>query len=76
MIQVSAATGEKAIRLVDQGRVTLHSMSSATVHGDHGVYQVRAHKGGGFTCTCAARGARCSHIAASSLAWAQAIKHG
>ena len=73
-LRISASVGEKAIRLVDQGRVTLHDMSSATVHGDHGTYEVRAHKGGGFTCTCAARGAHCSHVAAASLAWAQAIE--
>ncbi len=73
-LQVSAAVGDKAIALVDAGRVTLHSMTSATVRGAHGVYEVRAHKGGGFTCTCLARGATCSHIAASSLAWAKAIE--
>jgi hypothetical protein len=73
-LQISPSVGEKAIRLVEQGRVTLHDMTSATVHGDHGVYEVRAHKGGGFTCTCMARGARCSHVAAASLAWAEAIQ--
>ncbi len=74
MIEVSASVGEKAVRLVDEGRVTLRSMSEATVRGYHDVYSVRAHRGGGFTCTCPVRGAGCSHIAAASLAWAQAIE--
>lgn len=74
MIQVSAAVGAKAVTLVEQGRVTLHDMQSATVRGDHGTYEVRAHKGGGFTCTCPVQGAHCSHVAAASLAWAEAIK--
>ena len=73
-LQVSAAVGDKAVALVDAGRVTLHSMTSATVRGAHGTYEVRAHKGGGFTCTCPARGAHCSHVAAASLAWAAAIQ--
>jgi hypothetical protein len=74
VIEVSAAVGAKAVQLVEAGRVTLHDMAHATVHGDHGTYTVRAHKGGAFTCTCPARGARCSHIAAASLAWAEAIQ--
>jgi hypothetical protein len=74
MIEVSAAVGAKAVTLVEQGRVTLHDMAHATVKGAHGTYEVRAHRGGGFTCTCAARGAGCSHIAAASLAWAEAIQ--
>ncbi len=73
-LQVSAAVGDKAVRLVECGRVTLHDMTWATVRGDHASYEVRAHKGGGWTCTCPVVGAKCSHIAASSLAWAQAIQ--
>ena len=62
----------KGGRLYDTGRVTLRGVDEAFVLGDHGAYLVRAFKGGGLTCTCAARGGGCSHIVAALLAWADA----
>lgn len=62
---MSAATHEKAMRLLDEGRVVLSPVPVAelTVHGDTGIYRVfvSAHT---QVCTCPAS-SRCSHIEAA-----------
>lgn len=62
---------QKARRYLLEGRIMVRSVGPAGVRanarGQGHVYAVAYEAGGGWTCTCAARTAKCCHIRAIQL---------
>jgi hypothetical protein len=65
---MNAATSDKAVRLLAEGRVQPHGTATMyRVDGDHAVYDVAIGDGVAL-CSCPARG-DCSHLIASRLVY-------
>ena len=65
---VSSDTIDKALRLVEEGRVELRGAHHAFVTGDTGRYLVRAFDDG-VECDCPNRHAFCCHILGAMILW-------
>jgi len=68
---VSSYVIEKALRLVEDGRVELRGAHHAFVQGDTGRYLVRVFDDG-VECDCPNRHAFCAHSLAAMVVWAEA----